>query len=787
MSKNVSIDLGINGRVFQNWILKNFKKYKLPEIIRKEGEDPCDEKLKKELTLYQKFVGQYVNYTAPFKELLIFHGVGSGKTVSAINIYNVLFNYSPKWNVFLLIPASLRDDPWLKDLKDWLTAKDRDIRFRNIQFVHYDSPFADKDFLEKVKKKDASRDTIYIFDESHKFMVNVYNNISSQSGKRAQTIYDYIQREKMENNNTRIVLMSATPVVNQPYEWALIFNLLRPGSFPKSEAIFNQQYISSANYSSINEETKNMFQRRILGLSSYYIGATPDKFANKVVHYKNILMSPYHEEVYNHFEEIEEQKEKMRLRMSRGKVGKDMSTFSSYTRQACNFVFPAINSEVAGQIRPRPGKFRIKVEDEVVVNEGRDEETLAKLRKKKETSDYVKAINRYQSALMNYFQKIYDGDKKNKHTISDDIKEFRSQGSSFTKFWANSKKKSKLIQEMYKCGPKMLYIIFNTLKSAGPVLVYSNYVEMEGLSIFKIYLHFFGFLNFNDDKEIKGKNLAKEYGTNKEKKFAKDKRRFMEFHGKIDRDTRTKNKEVYNMKENFNGRIIKIILISPAGAEGLSLMSTRQVHIMEPYWNEVKIEQVIGRAIRICSHKYLPMEQRKVDVFRYKCIRKGGKETSDEKLEDISRKKNNLMLSFTEAVKEAAVDCELFKAHNMMGSKYKCFKFNQDSLFENPIGPAYNTNPEFDIKINNGLNAKDSLSKRVKVRKISAIERQGEEIFSKVKEYWLDDESRVVYDIDMDYPVGKLELDESGNINKKDKNTYILGDLINIPKFQIYE
>ena len=152
-------------------------------------------------------------------------------------------------------------------MKEWLTAKDRDIRFRNIQFVHYDSPFADKDFLEKVKKKDASRDTIYIFDESHKFMVNVYNNISSQSGKRAQTIYDYIQREKIENKNTRIVLMSATPVVNQPYEWGLIFNLLRPGSFPKSEAIFNQQYISSANYSSINEETKNMFQRRIFRIN----------------------------------------------------------------------------------------------------------------------------------------------------------------------------------------------------------------------------------------------------------------------------------------------------------------------------------------------------------------------------------------------------------------------------------------------------------------------------------------------------------------------------------------
>ena len=64
-----------------------------------------------------------------------------------------------------------------------------------------------------------------------------------------------------------------------------------------------------------------MFQRRILGLVSYYVGATPDKFAQKMVHYINIPMESYHEEVYNYFEEIEEQKEKIRLRMSRGKVG----------------------------------------------------------------------------------------------------------------------------------------------------------------------------------------------------------------------------------------------------------------------------------------------------------------------------------------------------------------------------------------------------------------------------------------------------------------------------------
>ena len=103
MSDN--IDLNKNGRIFPLWILTNFKKYHLPEIIRKENEDPCDISVKNELNKYQEFIGKYLDYRTPFKNILIYHGLGSGKTVSAINIYNVLFNYTPKWNVFVLIPA----------------------------------------------------------------------------------------------------------------------------------------------------------------------------------------------------------------------------------------------------------------------------------------------------------------------------------------------------------------------------------------------------------------------------------------------------------------------------------------------------------------------------------------------------------------------------------------------------------------------------------------------------------------------------------------------------------
>lgn len=764
--KKKNIVLEENGRIFPLWIMQNFKKYLLPEIIRKEGEDPCNEHVKNELTTYQDFLGKYLDYRSPFKDILVYHGVGSGKTRTAINVYNVLYNYTPKWNIFLLIPASLRNDPWLKDIDNYLNKENYEDRMKNIVFVHYDSPYADKDFLDKIKNVDSSKPFLFIIDEVHNFINNVYNNISRKKGKRAQVIYDYIQQEKIEKPNTRIMLLSATPVVNKPFEYALIFNLLRPETFPTSESIFNQIYISSSNFASLNENTKNMFQRRITGLVSHYLGATLDKYATKIMHYKNIIMGKYQEEIYNYFEEIEEKKEKIRRRMQRGKVGgDDMSTYSSYTRQACNFVFPTIDNTVTGEKRPRPSHFKIDERAIETIDKSIDKKTEF-LKKNKELNEYIKAAKHYINSFTKFLKDIHLDDKKNKHTLQDDIKLFYDKyNSKFTNFLDKEKNKSKLFEKLYMCSPKMVTIIFNILKSKGPVLMYSNYVEMEGLQIFKIYLDFFEFTSYNPQIESKS---------------------YIEFHGGIDKEVREKNKKVFNSKANAHGKIIKIIMISPAGKEGISLSNVRQVHILEPYWNEVRIEQIIGRAIRICHHKDLPMEERRVDVFRYKMVRKNHKETTDEKLENISRKKNNLLLSFSEAVKEVAVDCNLFKEHNMMGSKYNCFQFNEESLFDDNIGPAYNKKIEYDQKINNGSNSRESNRIKIKVRKIDAVKKLENNMYSEVSKFWYYKDTGVVYDYELNYPVGKVSYDELGNEIKLEDNVYIIDKIISIPTFKLY-
>lgn len=764
------IDFKTNGKLFPTWVLANFKKYKLPDVIRRDDDDPCNRKTKLELKLYQKFMAEFLDYRSPYRDALLYHGLGSGKTNSAIQIYNMLYNYTPGWNFFILLKATLRDHPWITDLEKFLQKEEFEHRFKNIIFISYDSPIADRQFLDAVKNADSSKKSLYIIEEAHNFIRNVYTNINSRQGRRAQTIYDYILQDKKENEGVRVIALSATPAINSPYELALLFNLLRPGSFPKSEAQFNQMFISTSGYEMINPAMKNLFQRRILGLISYYIGSTPDNFASKTINYVDVEMSEYQQDIYSYFEDIELTMEK-NARKKKG--GSSSSSYKSYTRQACNFVFPALNQNVTGENRPRPNKFRISEKEAQKLEEGKEKDKL-KLTKGADTvlnvQKYMQSLELYTKSFDQYLQDNQDEDQKTGYTILDDMKKYHDNYENFNEFHQKESKKSKLYDAMYKCSPKMVCIIFNIMKSSGPVLVYSNYVLMEGLEIFKIYLNHFGFQSYNQ----------KQHGTTIGL-------RYIEYHGGIDRETRTENIDMFNQLENKEGKVIKIIMISPAGAEGLSLANTRQVHIMEPYWHEVRINQMIGRAIRYCSHKDLPMKDRHVDVFRYKSVRsKGNKWTTDQIVEDIARGKDTLIQSFLDTLKESAIDCNLYKSHNMMVEEYKCFQFEEPSLFEDQIGPAYKEDIADDIRMNNGSNSTTSQLVRVKVKKISAVKQlsrddEPEVKYSKPIDYWYNPETNVVYDYDLRYAIGKVGYDPDGLPKKLDANTYIITHVIPIP------
>lgn len=67
----------------------------------------------------------------------------------------------------------------------------------------------------------------------------------------------------------------------------------------------------------------------------------------------------------------------------------------------------------------------------------------------------------------------------------------------------------------------------------------------------------------------------------------------------------------------YNAGKIKALLVSSAGGEGLDLKGTKLLQVLEPHWNEEKLNQVIGRAIRHGSHSALPENERNVRVQKY--------------------------------------------------------------------------------------------------------------------------------------------------------------------------
>lgn len=121
------------------------------------------------------------------------------------------------------------------------------------------------------------------------------------------------------------------------------------------------------------------------------------------------------------------------------------------------------------------------------------------------------------------------------------------------------------------------------------------------------------------------------------------------------------DKERKRIISQYNSGKLKTLLISSAGAEGLDLKATRALHILEPHWNDSKLDQVEGRVARYKSHSALPEHDRDVTVHRYyaeprktfiqKLFRTKGDTGIDEYLQNMSDKKTKLNNSFLETLK----------------------------------------------------------------------------------------------------------------------------------------
>jgi len=221
--------------------------------------------------------------------------------------------------------------------------------------------------------------------------------------------------------------------------------------------------------------------------------------------------------------------------------------------------------------------------------------------------------------------------------------------------------KDVLTKDLKEYSNKLYLLLQNIVKNdTGNLFIYSNYVNYGGTYLVKQLLLNNGFYEYS------GKNISQE--------------RYYKSFVVFDESTSLKNREyykrVFNSEENKTGKFIRIIIGSPIISEGITLKAVRQVHILEPYWNMSKINQIVGRAVRNYSHQTLDPSERNVEIYKYVSVyyKDGNKNidsSSDLKMFFIDREKYILSEEkdtsnkiIERRLKTISFDCSLNKSRN---------------------------------------------------------------------------------------------------------------------------
>ena len=149
---------------------------------------------------------------------------------------------------------------------------------------------------------------------------------------------------------------------------------------------------------------------------------------------------------------------------------------------------------------------------------------------------------------------------------------------------------------------------------------------------------------------------------------------------------------VFNTIENKDGKLIKIVLGSKVMNEGISMKHVGEVHVLDVYFNLGKVDQVVGRAIRWCSH-YKLMDNNNiwpyVNVFKYVVsLGVSSKDglSSEEELYKKAEMKYILINKIERAIKERSFDCPLNINGNIFNEEVK--KYEKCDIHGDQMCPA---------------------------------------------------------------------------------------------------
>lgn len=495
-----------------------------------------------------------------------------------------------------------------------------------------------------------------------------YKKVRSEEGDMSINEYKSNIIRVLEENNIKVA------------HFEIVYNKALPDDKDSFESLFIQQ-----KQNAIKFVNTILFKRRILGLVSYFRSSQeqlmPRFDPEKQLKIVEIEMSDYQFERYN-LARQEERKVELKRNQDTS------STYRIFSRAFCNFVFPKEYE------RPLPSNAK-ELKDVVHIDEnnvdaGVDIQTDIEAHENVRDNAYKEAIKKAMLYLEENKSKILN--KANLNIYS----------------------------------RKFCHILENIQKNDGMHLVYSQFRTFEGIGIFRLVLLQHGFSEFKLEKqgsswkiknieEIETKPSFVLY-TGTETKEEKEIIRNV-FNSNWDNIPSTIRQQLLNVSnDNITGNIIQICMISSSGAEGISLRNINYVHIMEPYWHPVRMDQVIGRARRICSHEDLPKEKQFVDVFLYmmkltekqmngkyskdlykydksKLLKTNIPYTTDQTLHEISTIKRNTIDNILTSMKESSIDCLIHKTKENL----KCYAIGASNPNEYSFVPSYENQDKDEI------------------------------------------------------------------------------------------
>ena len=709
-----------------------------------------------ELAPQQAFVRNFLSFQTPYNSLLLYHGLGSGKTCTAIGVCEEQRDYLKQMGMTkkIIIVASpnvqdnfrlqlfderkltLVDGQWnirgctgnklLKEInpmnmkgitREKVVSQIKSIIQASYLFVGY-VEFAN--YIAKIKEvkgafKDETdrqikmiRNLKYEFDNRLIVIDEIHNIRIAEENKNKKVALQLLDLVKSASN-MRLLLLSATPMYNSYKEIIWLLNLMNINDRRATievKDVFDKEGQFKKNEQG-EEEGKELLIRKATGYVSFIRGENPYTFPFRV--YPSIF-SPENtlETVAYPTEQMNGKpiQEEDAIRVLRSSIY--LTKIGSYQSMGYKFIIDQLKkkkmsiSTSKGVIRDMPSfeqmdsfgytllQIPIEALNIVYPMDGLEEKSIGPSEGNSE--DEVESIEEKaedNKRMLGMIESPREVDvKRNSSTMSFSIQPndlTGRRGLERTMNFIDSKNPPQKGQFEYKKGvglqermfsPSVIGKYSSKIESIcnqivspqgnvaeGIILIYSQYID-GGLIPVALALEEMGFTRYGDTNKSLFKVPPVDPVDSKTLQPRIKKQAFTPAtYIMITGDPRLSPNNDEDIKavtndSNKNGDKIKVVLISQAGSEGVDFKFLRQVHILDPWYNMNRIEQILGRGVRNFSHKDLPFEKRNVELFIYGTLLDDPhEEAADLYIYRVAEYKAIQMGRVTRVLKETAVDC----------------------------------------------------------------------------------------------------------------------------------